>query len=151
MPPAMTSGVQELDARLSVLLDFGPDVKIHAFSQEVRRNTGNGKASASVLDSTGTFPWYGGLLLASWIATLEPPEVCQGRSVIELGCGSAAFPSAAISMRGAAVTRATDGCAHSVRSAGAVLAYNDASVGSTARYFAWQDGVAEDEVRSWDI
>ena len=48
-----------------------------------------------------------GLLLAAWVAC-ESEDLCQGRKVIELGCGAAALPCAAASMRGALVALATD-------------------------------------------
>lgn len=101
-------------------------------------------------DSTGMQPWWGGILLATWLAH-EPSDLFQGRSIIELGCGSYALPSAVASLSGAAMTLATDGSQSNVCTASSMLACNAAVLQCSARRFTWEDSAAKGELGLWDM
>jgi len=122
-------------------------VQIFAFSQGLCARSGDGRA-VHAGDSTGTCPWWGGMMLAAWIAH-EPSDAFHGRRIVELGCGSAAMPSVAASTRGATMILATDGCPLNVSAARAVLARSGAQC--SVRRFAWQDGIANMDAGSWDV
>lgn len=131
-----------------MLLDFGRGLSIHAFAKNIG-TVSDDSAPQFMQDSTGACPWWGGLLLASWIAH-EPHDRFHTRRVIELGCGSAAMPSAAASQRGAEFTLATDGCPSNVHAAGHVLD-RGARKGCGARCLAWQDTVSDADRGTWDV
>jgi len=136
-----------VDFRPTVLLNMGPQVQIHAFSHGLCAKSGDGRV-VNGGDSTGTCPWWGGLMLAAWIAH-EPSDMFHGCKVVELGCGSAAMPSVAASMRGATRILATDGYPLNVSAAQSVFACSGALC--STQCFAWQDGVSNMDAGSWDV
>lgn len=134
-----------------VPLVLGPGVQVSVLEDTFHTSAGDGTASGFGGDATGTSPWWGGLLLAAWIAH-EPRSAFQGCSVIELGCGSSPLPIAAAALRGASPALATDGCPSAVRAARSVLARNCSIVQScSTRRLAWEDGVANSDVESWGV
>lgn len=129
-----------------IFLSFGREVRVPAFAKGLSARPNH----QFMLDSTGACPWWGGVLLASWISH-EPPNFFSKDHVIELGCGSAAMPSAAASQRGAKSTLATDGCPINAHAAGQVLESSAASEKCTWRCLAWQDCLDEADRGSWDF
>lgn len=102
-------------------------------------------------DSTGLRPWWGGLLLASWISH-EPQQSFAGHRTIELGCGAFPLPSIAACMSGAAITLATDGCERKVLAAKSVFESNGRSCQEChAQRLSWEDGAAQSGACSWDV
>merc|ERR1740123_1589635 len=153
LPPQANKEVDSEEDFPNIIVNLGPGVSIHAFSHAVR--SGLSDASPSGGDSTGTTPWYGGLLLAAWLAH-EPQELFSHRRVIELGCGSAAMPSVAWRLRSGGVggeeVVATDTSVTCVRSARLVLEGSGVSSPScTARCLAWEDDLADADLNAWGV
>lgn len=144
----------ELPVEVSaVLLSFTPDVQVRALPAGTSADDEESESEFTGFgDATGYSPWWGGLLLAAWMAHATGELLC-GRRVIELGCGSAAMPSTVASSRGAAVVRATDRSPSNVRAARRVLACNRgvSSPACSAQPFAWEDGVDQSDAGTWDV
>lgn len=134
-----------------VVLDLCPRLSLRALPCSTDSDHDNSSFSGFG-DSTGYAPWWGGLLLASWLAH-APCELLSGRSVIELGCGSAALPGAVASLRGAARVLATDRSPSNASSAGSVLACNgllpDAAEAQCLGWESVNDG--DPQASSWDV
>lgn len=149
--PLAQSCSAELPPQLStVSLSFFPGVQFRAL--RAGSVAGDDEAPSGCFgDATGYSPWWGGLLLAAWIAQ-APSDLFRNRKVIELGCGAAAMPSVVASMRGAATVRATDRLASNVSAASSAFACNKtSSTCCSAQRFAWEDGIDQKEVGSWDM
>jgi predicted nicotinamide N-methyase len=146
----------------TVSLTFGPQISLHILSQQSHRDRAGSAEHESGFagtpfdagfgrDSTGARPWWGGLILASWIAH-QPLHHFQGKNIIELGCGSFAFPSAAASICGAATALATDGCESCINGARSLLMCNGSSLRSfSTRHLSWEDATAKPDDPTWDI
>jgi len=158
MPPGTPPGRSRAAPRSAepsepqpVMLSLRPGLTLRALRSAAPVGTDGQSAASCAGDATGYCPWWGGLLLASWLAH-EPRELLQGRRVIELGCGSTALPSVVASKRGSAVVRATDRSQANVRAARAVLACNGAvSEECDARPLAFEDTLALKGLGSWDV
>eukprot|EP00931_Biecheleriopsis_adriatica_P006761 TRINITY_DN108119_c0_g1_i1.p1 TRINITY_DN108119_c0_g1~~TRINITY_DN108119_c0_g1_i1.p1 ORF type:complete len:336 (+),score=46.82 TRINITY_DN108119_c0_g1_i1:25-1008(+) len=134
-----------------VVLNFSPNVKVLAHAMEASTETGDDSTSKVGGDSTGLFPWRGGLLLAAWIAQIERFSMIQGCRIIELGCGGAAMPSLAASKHHPAHLRATDGFMANVSAARSVFAANSMPQACASQHFHWGDDDADMDFESWDV
>lgn len=85
-------------------------------------------------DGSGGRLWCGGLILAGWIAEQAPCSL-SGRSVVELGCGSTALPSAVAALRGAATCVASDASSDALEMARHNMVLNSAPV--TVQQLDW--------------
>lgn len=130
-------------------LSFKQNIQFDVFP--TRNFTSAPSASTSFgRDSTGSRPWWGGLLLASWIVN-ESPDFFEGLDIYELGCGSFALPSIVACIQGARVV-ATDGCQNHVHQVCSTLKSNGPRLRAcSSRHFAWEDGVASSDQKVWDI
>lgn len=135
-----------------VSLTLGPGVRLSALAEGVQIMSGDGTASGYGGDATGARPWWGGLLLAAWVAHNSAAHF-SGRSVIELGCGSAPLPSVAAALRGASMAVATDGCPTAVRAVRTVLDRNGPTVQrvSSTRRLAWEEAITKPDIHAWDV
>lgn len=138
------------DNAFTVLLTFSPHMQLRALPAGAEDGDEHGVVNCFG-DSTGCSTWWGALLLAAWMAQ-APAELFHGRTVIELGCGSAAMPSIMALQRGASVVRATDRSPSNVRAARCAFTCNRALPPSySAQPFAFEDDVEQAEASTWDV
>jgi len=134
----------------SIAVQLGP-LELRLVSRRASCYYGDNRTSNFQQDSTGVFPWWGGIILASWLSTKASKELLLNKKCIELGCGAYALPSLVAGARGACVS-ATDGCDVSLNVVRRCLAINVfANPDPEVRCLSWTDSLTSADSKQWDV